>query len=137
MLGISMLRETEWDWFTAKEMAEIELTPEQREEAEKMWDGVLEAAKPFGGLEAYGRHLLAEQEAEKAAFRKVVELAIPALPKAYSWYIQGVELIGADEYGNQSVILDFKDIGRSLDKGLSIKALVEKEIEDMLAYFEE
>ena len=131
------MRETVWGWFTEREMNEIDLTPEQREELDQKWQEVVEAAKPFGGLEAYGQYLLAVKEEEDAAFKKVVEVAIPTLPKAYSWYIQGVELIGADEYGNQEVILDFQEIGKSLDKGFSIKALVEKEIEDMLAYYEE
>ena len=136
-MGITMMRETEWDWFTSKEMNEVELTPEGREEVNKMWDDVLEAAKAHGGLKEYGEYLLNEKEKAHNEFCQLVELAIPTLTSNYSWYIQGHELIGADQYGNQSVIVSFHLIRKKLEKGLSILSIVNKEIDDLNAYWEE
>jgi hypothetical protein len=126
-----------WGWFTDKEMRQVDMTPDQKEVADAKWGEVLEAAKAHGGLKAYGEFLLAQEEKAHTEFCQLIELAIPALTSDYNWYIQGHELIGDDEYGNQAVIISFRTFRKKLKKGLTVQQIVDHEIADLEEYWEE
>jgi len=132
-----LYQDLSWGWFTDKEMRQVDMTPEEKNLASAKWEEVLEAAKAHGGLKEYGDYLLAQEEKAHAEFCKFVELAIPTFTREYNWYVQGSELIGADQYGNQSIIISFRLIRKKLEKGLTIQQIISKEVDDLDAYWEE
>ena len=119
-----------WGFFSEREMSSTapEMTAEQSAKADAKWSEITEAAKAHGGLEGYGRFLLEQEEKAHAEFCQLVELAIPTFTSDYNWYVQGSELIGADQYGNQSIIISFRLLRKKLRKGLSIQKIVKNEI---------
>jgi len=133
----NLSQDLSWGWFTDKEMCQVDMTPEEKNLADAKWAEVLGAAKAHGGLKSYGEFLLAQDEKAHAEFCQLIELAIPTLTSDYNWYIQGHELIGADQYGNQSIIISFRLLRKKLGKGLSIQQIVNLEIADLEEYWEE
>jgi hypothetical protein len=127
-----------WGFFSEREMSSTapEMTAEQEAAATAKWAEITTAAAAHGGLEAYGNYLLAEEEKAHTEFCKFVELAIPTFASDYNWYVQGSELIGADQYGNQSIIISFRLLRKKLGKGLSIQDIVKKEV-SFAEYWEE
>jgi len=117
-----------WGWFSDREMRQQDLTPEQNAKISQQWESVMDKAKTFGGLQAYGDYLLQQEQQAKDDFCKVIETIIPCLTDEYSWCIQGWELIGSDEYGNQSVIVCFRWLQKQLAKGVSLLDAINKEI---------
>jgi hypothetical protein len=140
-MGITNMRETTWGWFTAREMAEIDMTPEQAEAARQKWAEIVKVAESHGGLMQYGYYLIAQEQEAKAEFARVVELALASLPRVYEWYVQGDEVIGADEYGNQEIIIGFRSIRKKLAAGTTLpQALAElyaKTQADLQRYYDD
>jgi hypothetical protein len=129
-----------WGMFSEREMNRNEISDSEKIQIERFWSEVTNTSKEFGGLEKYLLHLQSEKETEEKNILNLMELAIIG-QKDFSWYIQGKEIIGADDYGNQVVIIHFKEVIKNIKKGLkpfdALYILIEKYLKDMEEFFEE